>query len=99
MLNEMYQVLLDRADFRKSCCFYCKINLLGCSLLEEKYPWMFGRTPPDVMVTAEQLVQLLVILDGKGDVTGHDASLLVIVGGVTGKLQYLVARYSRTTAR
>ncbi len=38
---------------------------------------------------AEQLVQLLVVLDGEGDVTGHDASLLVIAGGVTGKLQNL----------
>ena len=37
MLNEMCQVLLDRADFRKSCCFYCEINLLGRSLLGEKY--------------------------------------------------------------
>ena len=40
---------------------------------------------------AEQLVQLLVVLDGKGDVTGHDASLLVVAGGVAGKLQDLGA--------
>ena len=37
----------------------------------------------------EQLVQLLVVLDGKGDMTGHDAGLLVVTGGVTGKLQNL----------
>ena len=41
--------------------------------------------------TAEQLVQLLVVLDGKGDVTRHDASLLVVAGGVAGKLQDLSA--------
>jgi len=35
----------------------------------------------------EQLVQLLVVLHGKGDVTGHDASLLVVAGGIAGKLQ------------
>ena len=40
---------------------------------------------------AEQLVQLLVVLDGKGDVTGHDASLLVVTGGISGKLQDLSA--------
>ena len=38
---------------------------------------------------AEQLVQLLVILDGKGDVTGHDTALLVITGGVSGELEDL----------
>ena len=40
---------------------------------------------------AEQLVQLLVVLDGKGDVAGHDASLLVVTGGVASKLQDLGA--------
>ena len=40
---------------------------------------------------AEQLVQLLVVLHGKGDVTGHNASLLVVAGGITGKLQDLGA--------
>jgi hypothetical protein len=40
---------------------------------------------------AEQLVQLLVVLDGKGDMTGHDASLLVVAGGITSKLQDLGA--------
>ena len=39
----------------------------------------------------EQLVQLLVVLDGKGDVTGHDASLLVVAGGIASKLQDLGA--------
>jgi len=40
---------------------------------------------------AEQLVQLLVVLNGKGDVAGHDASLLVVTGGVASKLQDLSA--------
>mmetsp|Transcript_18875 Transcript_18875/g.45321 ORF Transcript_18875/g.45321 Transcript_18875/m.45321 type:complete len:100 (-) Transcript_18875:9-308(-) len=39
--------------------------------------------------SAQQLVQLLVVLDGKGDVTGHDTSLLVITGSVSGELQDL----------
>ena len=39
--------------------------------------------------TSEQLVQFLVILNGKGDVTGHDTSLLVITGGITGQFQDL----------
>ena len=41
--------------------------------------------------SAEQLVQLLIVLDGEGDVTGHDASLLVVAGGVAGELQDLCA--------
>ena len=41
--------------------------------------------------SSEQLVQLLVILDGKSDVTGHDSALLVVTGGVSGKLQDLSA--------
>ena len=40
---------------------------------------------------AEQLVQLLVILDGEGEVPGHDARLLVVAGGVAGELQDLRA--------
>jgi hypothetical protein len=94
----MWQALFDWENFRKSCCFHCeslrgnssKIGLLCRSLLGEKYGvdvWEdTSRRDGD---TAEQLVQLLVVLDGKGDVTGHDASLLVIAGGVTGKLQNL----------
>ena len=41
--------------------------------------------------SAEQLVQLLIVLDGEGDVTGHDASLLVVAGGVAGELEDLCA--------
>ena len=37
----------------------------------------------------EQLVQLLIVLDGKGDVAGHNASLLFIAGSVAGELQDL----------
>ena len=36
---------------------------------------------------AEELVQLLVVLDGEGDMTGHDASTLVIAGGIAGELE------------
>ena len=39
--------------------------------------------------SSEQLVQLLIVLDGKGDVTGHNTGLLVVTGGVTGKLEDL----------
>ena len=41
--------------------------------------------------TAKQLVQLLIVLDGKGDVAGHDTSLLVVARGIAGKLQDLCA--------
>ena len=41
---------------------------------------------------AEQLVQLLIVLDGKGDVSWDDSGLLVVSGGVTGKLQDLSAQ-------
>jgi len=37
----------------------------------------------------EQLVQLLIILDGKGEMTRHDTSLLVVAGGIASKLQDL----------
>jgi hypothetical protein len=39
--------------------------------------------------TSKQLVQLLIVLNGKGDVTGHDTSLLVVTGGIAGKLEDL----------
>jgi hypothetical protein len=41
--------------------------------------------------SSKQLVELLIILDGKSQVTGHDAALLVVAGGVTGKLEDLGA--------
>lgn len=37
--------------------------------------------------TAKKLVQLLVVLDGEGDVTGDDTALLVIAGGVARQLE------------
>jgi hypothetical protein len=40
---------------------------------------------------AEQLVQLLIVLDGKSQVAGHDTALLVITGGVAGKFENLGA--------
>jgi len=42
--------------------------------------------------SSEQLVELLIVLDGKSQMTGHDTALLVITGGVTGKLQDLGAK-------
>ena len=39
--------------------------------------------------SSKQLVQLLIVLDGKGDVTGHNTSLLVVTGGVASKLEDL----------
>ena len=38
---------------------------------------------------AEELVQLLVVAHGEGDVAGHDARLLVVAGGVAGQLEDL----------
>ena len=40
---------------------------------------------------AQQLVQLLVVLDGEGEVARHDAGLLVVAGGVAGELEDLGA--------
>ena len=37
--------------------------------------------------TGKQLVQLFVVSDGQLKVTGDDASLLVVAGGVTGQLE------------
>lgn len=98
----MLQALFDRADFRKSCCFDCdsciveatlpEISLFGGSLLGEKDRVDVGEdTSRRDGDAAEQLVQLLIVLDGKGDVTGHNTALLVVTGGVSGKLQDLSA--------
>ena len=38
---------------------------------------------------SEQLVELLIVLDGQGDVAGDDAGLLVVAGGVSGELEDL----------
>ena len=42
--------------------------------------------------SAQKLVELLVVLDGKGDVPGDDAGLLVVAGGVSGELKDLGAK-------
>ena len=39
--------------------------------------------------SSEQLVQLLIILHSKGDVTGYNTSLLVVTGGIAGKFENL----------
>ena len=68
------------------------INLLSRRLLWEEYGVDVGEdTSRRDGDAAEQLVQLLVVLDGKGDVTGHNASLLVVAGGIASKLQDLGA--------
>jgi len=40
----------------------------------------------------QELVQLLVVLDGEGDVPGYDTALLVVTGGVPGEFQDLGAQ-------
>jgi hypothetical protein len=37
--------------------------------------------------TSQKSVEFLIVLYGKSDVTGHDTALLVVSGGVSGKLQ------------
>ena len=68
-----------------------KSHLLGGSrLLGEKDSVDVGKNSTRGNGDAsEQLVQLLVVLDGKGDVAGHDTALLVVPGGVASKLQDL----------
>ena len=39
--------------------------------------------------SSKKLVELLIVLDGEGQVTGDDATLLVITGSVSGKLEDL----------
>ena len=39
--------------------------------------------------SAKKLVELLVVLDSKGDVPGDDPRLLVVTGGVPGELEDL----------
>jgi len=39
--------------------------------------------------SSKKLVQLLIVLDGKRDVPGHDTTLLVITSGVSSKLEDL----------
>ena len=41
--------------------------------------------------SAKELVELLIVLDGQGDVAGDDAALLVVASGVAGKLEDLGA--------
>jgi hypothetical protein len=41
--------------------------------------------------TAEELVELLVVLDRQSDVAGHDTALLVVAGSVTSEFQDLGA--------
>ena len=48
---------------------------------------------------SEQLVQLLVILDGEGEVTRHNASMFVSQAALPASSRISAQRYSRTAAR
>jgi hypothetical protein len=39
--------------------------------------------------SSQESVEFLVVLDGKGDVTGNDTALLVVTGGVSGEFEDL----------
>ena len=42
--------------------------------------------------SAQKLIELLIVLDGKGDVPRDDATLLVVPGSVSGELEDLSAQ-------
>ncbi len=67
-------------------------SLLGGGLLGEEDGVDVGEDPAGRDGdSAQKLVELLVVLDGEGDVPGDDAGLLVVAGGVAGKLEDLGA--------
>jgi hypothetical protein len=68
-----------------------KINLFGRLLGKENSVDVGKDTTRSNGDTAKQLVQLLVILDGKRDMTGYNTSLLVVAGGIASELQDLGA--------
>ena len=64
--------------------------LLLAGLLGQKHRVDVGKhTTGRDRHTSEQLVELLIVADGELDVTGHNAGLLVVLGGVTGELEDL----------
>ena len=72
--------------------FHRRSNNLFARLLREKNSVNVGKdTSRSNGNTSKQLVQLLVVLHGKGDMTGHNTSLLVVAGGIAGKLEDLSA--------
>ena len=64
------------------------LNLLG-ALGDEHRVDVGEHTTAGDGHTAEELVELLVVADGQLDVTGHNAGLLVVAGGVAGQLKDL----------
>ena len=42
--------------------------------------------------SSQELVEFLVVLDGQGDVTGHNTGLFVVTRGVSGQLENLGAQ-------
>ena len=82
----------DDGDYNNLVILTLARDGLGRSLLGQQHGMNVGKdtTTSDGDAT-EQLVQLLVVLDGKSKVTGHDTSLLVIPSGIAGELQDLGA--------
>ena len=83
-------------ELKNSGLFVFRANKLGdlfASLLGEKDSMNVGkdatRRNGDA---AEQLVQFFVVLDGQGNVAGHNAALLVVSRGVASQLQDLGAQ-------
>ena len=77
---------------RNETCLLSLLNNLFSGLLGEKNSMDVRKdTTRSNGDAAEQLVQLLIVLDGKSKVTGHNTSLLVVAGGIAGKLQNLGA--------
>ena len=108
-MHKIWWTLFERADFRKSCCVCMKgdkacllslTNHLFGRLLGKKNGVDVGedttRSNSDV---AEQLVQLLIILDSKSKVTGHDTSLLVVASSIAGELQDLGAEVLKDSGK
>ncbi len=61
---------------------------LGGSLLGKKNRMDIGKdTSRSNGNPSKQFVQLLIILDGKGDMTGHNTSLLIVTGGISSKFE------------
>ena len=65
------------------------MNLLGGLLGEKDGVDVGENTAGGDGDSAKELVELLVVLDRKGDVTGDDTGLLVVTGGVAGELKDL----------
>jgi hypothetical protein len=84
--------------------YYCSaseaVSNLFASLLGEKNSVDVGKdTSRGDGNSSKQLVQLLIVLNGKGDVTGHDTSLLVVTGGIASKLKNLGTKVLKNSGK